>query len=433
MIIRNGLVFTEEGEFKEAEIRVEGARFASVTDEENGENGTGEEIIDASGCYVIPGFTDIHLHGCMGQDFCYGTVESIETMTKYEASVGVTAICPTSMTIPEKDLLQIAKTAGDYCDEVEQGKRENSQHALFAGINMEGPFIAPEKKGAQALENIQLPDAAFVEQMMENSGYRIRLVDIAPEQEGSLELIRKFAWEDWVKEDRNGVADGKLASLATAGMNVHKENVPGSISAACRIPQGKAVISIAHTTADYDTASAATQAGAHHVTHLYNAMPAYTHRAPGVVGAASDDPKCMVELISDGQHIHPSVIRNTFRMFGEDRVILISDSMEATGMPDGDYQLGGQRVIKVGNSARLADGTLAGSATNLADCFRFAVQKAGIPIASAIKAAAVNPAKSIGMYDELGSISAGKLANCILLDRETLELRSVILRGELLF
>ena len=160
-------------------------------------------------------------------------------------------------------------------------------------------------------------------------------------------------------------------------------------------------------------------------------MPPFSHRAPGVIGAAFDAPHCHVELITDGVHIHPSVVRATFQLFGDDRVVLISDSMMATGLPDGEYSLGGQAVTVTGNRATLHDGTIAGSATNLLDCLRTAVHKMGVPLGSAVKAATGNPAKSIGIYGAYGSIDAGKFANLVLLGSD-LHLEKVILRGEIL-
>ncbi|MDE6185912.1 MAG: amidohydrolase family protein, partial [Lachnospiraceae bacterium] len=168
------------------------------------------------------------------------------------------------------------------------------------------------------------------------------------------------------------------------------------------------------------------------VTHLYNAMNPYTHRAPGLVGAAVDTKKVEVELICDGVHIHPAAVRTTFKMFGDERIILISDSMMATGLKDGDYSLGGQAVKVVGNLATLKDGTIAGSATNLMDCLRTAVLKMGIPLESAVKCAAVNSAKSVGIYDRYGSITPKKKANVVLLKKEDLALRQVILEGQLI-
>ena len=194
--------------------------------------------------------------------------------------------------------------------------------------------------------------------------------------------------------------------------------------------KGKVQISLAHTNADYDTAKAAFDAGACHAVHLYNAMPAFTHREPGVVGAVSDSGHVMAEMICDGVHIHPAVVRATFKMLGEDRMILISDSMRATGMPDGQYTLGGLAVNVVGNRATLvSDGALAGSATNLTDCMRTVVKEMGIPLETAVACATMNPARSLGVYDRYGSITEGKHANVVLLDKE-LELKLVIKDGK---
>lgn len=225
------------------------------------------------------------------------------------------------------------------------------------------------------------------ERLQKASNGLFKLVDIAPETEGAMEFIRQ------VKDE--------------------------------------AVISIAHTVADYETAVKAIEHGVSHVTHLYNAMPGYSHRAPGVIGAACDH-GLHVELICDGIHIHPSAVRTTFKMFGDDKIILISDSMMATGMEDGTYQLGGQDVKVVGNLATLAEGgAIAGSATNLMDCLRTAVKTMGIPLNSAVKCATENPARSIGIYDSYGSISEGKYANVVLLDKD-LEIKAVIKKGEIL-
>ena len=214
----------------------------------------------------------------------------------------------------------------------------------------------------------------------------VKLVTLAPEQPGSLEFIRA------AKED--GVT-----------------------------------VSLGHTTADYDTASAAYAAGARQATHLFNAMPPFTHRAPGVVGAAFDHPEVKAELICDGVHIHPSVIRAVFRLFGRDRVILISDSLRATGMPDGRYPFGGQEIEVHGNRATMvgAPDTLAGSVSDLMACVKTAVSF-GIPLADAVTAAAVNPAKVLGIYDRVGSLDTGKDANVAVLD-ENLNLKAVLFHG----
>ena len=188
-------------------------------------------------------------------------------------------------------------------------------------------------------------------------------------------------------------------------------------------------ISIGHTDCDYDTAKEAFLAGASHMTHLFNAMPPFTHRKPALIGAAFDSKKVTPEIICDGIHIHPASVRTAFAIFGDDRLIFISDSMMATGMPDGDYSLGGLDVTVTGRLATLTDGTIAGSATNLMDCLRTAVQDMDIPLESAIKCATINPARAIGEEKEYGSITAGKYADLVLLDKDSLAIRHVISHG----
>lgn len=371
MKIINAKVYTEEGTFACKDVYTDGDKIA----EQSGD----EVVLDAAGCYLIPGLTDIHFHGCVGHDFCDGTEESIEAMAVYEASQGITTIVPATMTLGKETLKKICEAAASY---------PNRKGAILCGINMEGPFISMAKKGAQNGAFVQRPDAAVFRELNAASGNMVKFLAIAPEVEG---------------------AEACIAQL--------KDEV---------------VLSVAHTSAGYEEAAAAFEHGVHHVTHLYNAMAGLSHRAPGVVGAAADNEQVEAEMICDGIHIHPATVRQTFKMFGDDRIILISDSMEATGMPDGEYALGGQKVIKKGNLAVLEDGTIAGSATNLMDCLRTAVQKMQIPLESAVKCAAVNSAKSAGIYDNYGSITPGKTANMVLLREEDLSTVNVILKGEIL-
>ncbi len=371
MVIQGGKVFLPDGSFAEQDVFISGERFSETCGDNDG--------IHADGCLVIPGLIDVHFHGCMGHDFCDGTEDSIHAMAEYELENGITSICPATMTLGEDRLLKIAQAADAY------RKAGHQDGAELVGINMEGPFISMAKKGAQNPDFIAKADAAMLRRLQEASGGLIRLCALAPEEEGAMEFID-----------------------------------------ACK---DEVVISVAHTTADYDTAREAFQRGAKQVTHLYNAMPPFSHRAPGVIGAACDS-DCNVEMICDGIHVHPSVIRTTFKMFGDDRIILISDSMEATGMADGSYSLGGQAVTVKGSLATLADGTIAGSATNLMNCLRYAVKVAGIPLASAVKCATRNPAAAIGIADEYGSIAAGKYANAVILN-ENLEIVTIIRRGKI--
>ena len=372
--IINGNVFREEGRFENRTVFIIDEKI--VSEAEYLQTEEPEEIVDADGCYVIPGLTDIHFHGCVGYDCCDGTREAFEAMIDYEAHQGVTTITPATMTMPEEILARVAEAAAKTA--FEDGK-------VLQGLYMEGPFISMAKKGAQNGAYIQRPDAELFTRLQKASGNLFRAVAVAPETEGAMEFIKE---------------------------------VSGSVT-----------VSMAHTTADYETACKALENGASQMTHLYNAMPGFTHRSPGPIGAAADHDSCRAELICDGIHIHPAVVRTTFKMFGDERIILISDSMRAAGMPDGDYELGGQKVIVKGNLAVLEDGTIAGSVTNLMDCVRTAVRKMGIPLESAVKAAAVNSAKAVKIYDRFGSLTPGKYANVVLLDEE-LETRQVYLWGE---
>ncbi|MDY5663538.1 MAG: N-acetylglucosamine-6-phosphate deacetylase [Blautia sp.] len=380
MIIRNVKVYTESKTFEDGAIMIRNGVFDQVLTGLDSGGADDPETLDGEGCYAIPGLIDLHFHGCMGDDFCDGSKEAIARIAKYEASIGVTAIAPATMTLPADELEEILKVAAEY-------KKEASEGADLIGINMEGPFISPAKKGAQDERNIVPCDTDMCHRFLDASEGLVKFVGIAPEQsEKSLDFIQQM--------------------------------------------KGKVNISLAHTNADYDTAKAAFDAGANHAVHLYNAMPAFTHRAPGVVGAVSDSEHVMAEIICDGVHIHPSAVRATFKMMGADRMILISDSMRATGMPDGRYTLGGLDVNVVGNRATLvSDGALAGSATNLMDCMRIAVKKMGIPLETAVACATMNPAKSLGEYDQYGSITAGKKADVVLLDKE-LNLKMVIKDGK---
>ena len=333
---------------------------------------------DASGCYVIPGLTDVHFHGCMGKDFSDADPEGLEIMAKYELSQGVTQICPAGMTLLEDQLTRVCQVAAAHRD-------ANKPGAELSGINLEGPFLSMAKKGAQNGDWLHAPDVDMFRRLMAASKGLVKLVSVAPEEPGAMEFIEAV--------------------------------------------EGEVTVSIAHTTADYDTAMEAFRLGARQVTHLFNAMPPFSHRAPGVVGAARDTPNCNVELICDGIHIHPAVVRATFKMFGPKRVILISDTMRAAGMSDGDYTMGGQPVTVKGKLATLADGTIAGSVTNLMNCMRTAVSF-GIPLEDAVWAAAVNPARAIGIFSRMGSLEPGKRANVVVLD-QNLELKDVFFRGEL--
>ncbi len=372
MILKNGRIFTEDARLVPADVEIAGGRIARVA-----EAGTlhGADVVDAAGKIVAPGFVDIHIHGSKGSDFCDAEPSAIETMEDYLGSEGVTSFCGTTMAFDEPILSNIFDVAKPYIGTERGG-------AVLRGINMEGPFFNKAKKGAQAEKYIVDPDIEMFERLWERSGENIKLLDVAPELPGAVPFIERAS--------------------------------------------KRCVVSIAHTTANYEQAKAAYAAGASHATHLFNAMPPFAHRDPGVVGAASDD-AAHVEIISDGIHLHPAVVRSVFKWFGAERVCLISDSMRAAGMPNGVYSLGGQTVYMTDGKATLEDGTIAGSATCLAECFRRAVSF-GVPLEQALRAATINPAQAVGLFDELGSITEGKRADVLLLD-ETLHPEMIFIGG----
>lgn len=362
-----GILYTGAFRFEAGALTIEGDRITSVKscDEE-------ELTEEQRGQYILPGLVDIHFHGCAGYDFCDGTVEAMRAIAAYELSHGITTCCPATMTLSEEKLTNICTTYVSAA-ETERLPAGIPLRDVLAGIYLEGPFISAKKKGAQNPAYIRKPDVEMLIRLQDAAGGLIRIVTIAPEEEGVMECIR----------------DGKNAFR----------------------------FSIAHTDAGYETAKKAIKAGVSHVTHLYNAMLPYMHREPGVVGAAAESAGVMAELICDGYHIHPCVVRNTFRLFGAERIVLVSDSMMATGMEDGQYALGGQDVMVKDSVATLADGTLAGSVTNLFDCMRMAIQM-GIPREEAVRAATYNPARAIGKEGEYGALQVGGRADILVTDRE---------------
>ena len=374
MRVTGGQVFDLEQGFVTRDVCTNGALLSADSSD--------NQTLDAAGCYVIPGLVDVHFHGCVGEDFSDATPDGLQRMADYELSQGVTYICPAGMTLLEPELTAICKNAAAH-------RSKNAGGAELVGLHLEGPFLSTAKKGAQNGDFLHAPDVAMLRRLQEAAEGCVKLVTVAPEEPNGLEFV-KAATED----------------------GIH--------------------VSVGHTTADYDTASAAFAAGADHATHLYNGMPSLHHRTPGVIGAAFDAPHVMPELICDGVHIHGSVVRLTFQLFGKERMILISDSLRATGMPDGQYPFGGQEIEVHGNRATIVGHpeTLAGSVTSLMGCLRQAV-KFGIPLADAVRACSYNPARSIGIEDRTGTLEEGKEASFVLLDQETLAIRAIVFKGAL--
>ena len=357
MQFTNANIFTRDFTFRWGSFCVEDGKFTRVL----AEGEAAADAVDLQGAYVIPGLIDVHNHGNSNADFSDGSYEGLVKMARYLAKNGITSFAPASMTLPYETLAKAFATARTLVDEAPAGC------AALRGIQMEGPFFSEKKKGAQNGAYLKDPDFAAFRKLQEGCGGLIKIVDVAAELPGAVEFAAQ------AKELSN--------------------------------------VSIAHSDSDYEHALAVFEAGARHLTHLYNAMPPIHHRKPGIIGAASECQWVQAELICDGIHVHPSAIRMAFRLF-PGRMVLISDALRCCGMPDGEYELGGQPVFLQGKTCTLADGTLAGSVTNLYDCMCNAISY-GIAPEEAIRAATWNPACALGVENDVGAIADGMQADFV--------------------
>ena len=376
MILKNAKLFNDSFEIIRADVETDGDKIAQLGPELTGT----KHSIDLSGCVILPGLVDIHIHGCAGADTFDGTRDAIVRMAAHLVRKGVTSFCPTTMTGSAEQIAAALSAVRDCMDRPPQG-------AAVLGAHMEGPYLSVGKKGAQRGDALRLPDFAEFLRLYHGCGGAIRLVDVAPECENARDFITR------------------ASEFCT--------------------------VSVAHSEADYDTAMQGFQWGITHATHLFNAMTGFHHRQPGIVGAVFDSPDVRAELICDGLHLHPAVLRTAFRLLGEKRSIIVSDSMRAAGLPDGESELGGQKVFLKNGEARLADGTIAGSTTNLLDEIRNLV-RFGNPLRQIVRSATINPAAAIGMDGEIGSIRKGKRADFTVLN-EALDLRLVVVRGKVAY
>lgn len=335
------------------------------------------EIIDLEGAYLFPGFVDIHIHGLLGCDVMDASLSSLRRMQRALPSFGVTRFLPTTMTMEERRI----RTA---LDTIREAMREPSpsQGAGILGVHLEGPFLSPKYKGAQDGRFLQKPNQRLIDD------YRdiLRLITLAVEEDEDFRFIRKNA------------------------------SIP---------------LSIGHSGADFETALTAYDLGVRHCTHLFNGMSPLHHRHPGVVGACFAR-KYDTELIADGIHIHPGFLETLLRIIGKDRAILISDSMSACGLPEGEYRLGGQKVILKKNAPRLEDGSLAGSVLTMADAVRNMKRFTSLPLADIIDMASLHPARSIGAENLFGSIREGKMADLTSADAD-LHILKTYVEGTLVY
>ena len=359
MFYKNARIFTSDFRFHTGAFEVKDGRFGKILPE-----AVPADAVDLGGATVIPGLVDVHSHGNSGADFSDGSLEGLRAMARWYARAGVTSFAPASMTLPYDVLERAFATARVLADEPAEDA------ARLLGIQMEGPYFSYKKRGAQNPDYLKEPDFEGFRKLYDGCGGLIRIVDVAPELPGAAEFAEK------------------ASKLCT--------------------------VSVAHTDSDYDHAKAVFDAGATHVTHLYNAMPPISHRNPGVIPAAVENPNVRAELICDGYHIHPAAVRLAFSMFGGERMVLISDSGRCAGMPEGSkFQLGGQDAWLRDGVARLADGTIACSAANLWQCLVNAL-RFGVKEEDAVRAATYNPACAISAQEKVGSIEEGKFADFLI-------------------
>lgn len=365
MIIKNAQIYTRDFNFEKKDLYIDGECFS--------EKGDGD-IVDAEGLYVIPGLIDLHFHGCNGASFMDGTAEAIDTIVEYEAAHGITAVCPSTEPARHDRLIKALNAASGY---------KNSHGAVLCGINLEGPFLTYEKRGGNNEKYLLSPSEKLFEEYQKAANGLIKIMDMAPDLDGSLEFIKK-----------------------------QSKNI---------------VISLAHTAADYKTCMEGFAAGASLVTHLFNGMAAFHHRDTGLVGAAMDS-GAYVELICDGMHVTDSMIRAAHKIFGAERIVCISDSLFCAGLPDGHYKNDDCEIDVIDGLARLEDGTINGAASNLYENMRHLI-KIGIPRNDAIRMSTYNPAKVLNILDMTGTLETGKWANFVVADGD-MHIKDVYVKGK---
>lgn len=398
-VIRGGAVVTPEGIIDDGTVVVRKGRIAYVgpanelpatlTEPGGNEAFSTAELpeMDARGRIVAPGYVDVHVHGGGHADTMNGTVEAVARIAEVHAAHGTAVMLPTTMTTSREDIVAATKAVKEA---MAASAADDWKGARIVGMHMEGPYIHRDMVGAQHPKHVRPADMDELQEVYAILDGGLRLITLAPEVEGNLAAVR------WLRD--RGVA-----------------------------------VSIGHTAATYDEALNAIEQGVNHATHSYNAMTGLHHRNPGVVGALMSDDRVYAELIADGIHVHPAAMKVLFKAKGPERLCLITDAMEAMGMPDGVYELGGQPVIMKDGECRLESGSLAGSVLSMDRAVANMVKLVGVDLVDAVRMASLTPAESVGLADTRGSLTVGKYGDVTLLDSESLLCTATLVEGRLAY
>lgn len=381
-IILNGTIITPFQILKGKVIYIKNGKIIAIEKKENITAPIKTEVIDAGDGFVVPGFIDIHVHGGGGSDIMDGKYEAVKQVAATHSRFGTTAFLPTTMTVSKDKIIGGLKS-------IHEAFIKGTGAAEILGVHLEGPYISSEKKGAQKEKDIK---KASIEEFLEfnqASGNLIRIVTIAPEKPGAIDLIR------WL----------------------HKKGI---------------IASVGHSNATYKQVQEGIKAGLTHVTHIFNAMRGFDHREPGVVGAALSSPKLILEMIADGIHLHPVAMKILTQVKEIEKIVLITDAMRAASEPDGTYNLGGQEVTVVKGQARLKDGTLAGSVLTMNKAVCNMVDKVGVSLTEAIRMATINPARCLGVESKKGSLEPGKDADIVILNKK-LKVELTMVKGRIVY
>jgi N-acetylglucosamine-6-phosphate deacetylase len=373
LTLQGGRVLTPQG-VVQADLHVRDGTIDSI-----GGSTRGGEVVALDGRWLLPGFVDVHVHGGGGADATTDDPDELRALARFHARHGTTALLATTVPAPPERLLAALAAIRAVA------AAPDGEGAVVLGAHLEGPFVSRSRAGALAARHLRDPDSALAERLLAGGG--VRIVSLAPELPGAAALVRQV------------VAAGAIASLG-------------------------------HSDATYARASACIAAGARAATHAFNAMRPLHQREPGVLGAALADDRVTCELICDGVHVHPALVRLAHRAKGPGRAMLVTDAISATGMPDGAHRLGDREVHVAGGRVTLPDGeTLAGSTLTMDRALRIAVERCGIPLRDAARMAATTPALLLGIADRTGVLAPGRRADVVVLDEHDLTLAGVLLGG----